>query len=89
MQWVLQLVSKALILVQSYQGMYERMKVHGLIVEFVFGTHCILTQQQVKPKLPNSPLLLHRNATFSIGIYLRQIDDSKASVRTVNTHEVR
>ena len=41
---------------------------HVLIVEFVFATHCILTQGQVKPELPDSPQLLHRNTTFSIGI---------------------
>ena len=39
-----------------------------LIVEFVFATHCILTQGQVKPELPDSPQLLHRNTTFSIGV---------------------
>ena len=38
-----------------------------LIVVFVLATHCILTQQQVKPKLPDSHQLLHRNITFSIG----------------------
>ena len=39
-----------------------------LVVEFVFGTHCILTQGQVKPELPDSPQLLHRDTTFSIGM---------------------
>ena len=44
------------------------MEVYVLIVEFVFGTHCIITQWQVKPKLPDSSQLLHRDTTFSIGI---------------------
>ena len=39
-----------------------------LIVEFVVGTHCIITHWQVKPELPDSPQLLHRDATFSIGM---------------------
>ena len=39
-----------------------------LIVEFVFVTHCILTQWQGKPELPDSPQLLHRDTTFSIGM---------------------
>ena len=42
--------------------------VQVLIFEFVVGTHCILTQWQVKPKLPDSPHLLHRDNTFSIGM---------------------
>ena len=48
--------------------MYQRVEVHVLNVEFVLATHCILTQGQVKPKLPDSPQLLHRDTTFSIGI---------------------
>ena len=39
-----------------------------LIVEFVLATHCILTQWQVKPELPDSLQLLHRDTTFAIGI---------------------
>ena len=42
------------------------MEVHVLIVEFVLATYCILTQQQVKPELPCSHQLLHRDTTFSI-----------------------
>ena len=56
------------IFVQSCKGMYYRMEVHVLIVEFVLTTHCILTQSQVKPELPDSPQLLHRDTTFSIGM---------------------
>ena len=44
------------------------MEVHVLIIEFVFGTQCILTQLQVKTELPGSPQLLHRGTTFSMGI---------------------
>lgn len=47
--------------------MYWRVELYVLIVEFVVGTHCILTQWEVKPKLPCSPQLLHRDVTFSIG----------------------
>ena len=43
------------------------MEVHELIVEFVFGTYCIITHWQVKPELPDSPELLHRDTTFSVG----------------------
>ena len=39
-----------------------------LIVEFVFATHCILTQGQVKPELPDSHQLLHRNIIIATGI---------------------
>ena len=41
---------------------------HVLIVEFVFATHCVLTQGQVKPELPDSPQLLHRNIIIVTGI---------------------
>ena len=41
---------------------------HVLIVEFVLTTHCIVTQSQVKPELPDSPQLLHRDTTFSTGV---------------------
>ena len=44
------------------------MELHVLIVEFVLTTHCILTQSQVKPELPDSPQLLHRDTTFSTGV---------------------
>ena len=44
------------------------MEVYVLIVEFVLATHCILTQGQVKPELTDSPQLLHRDTTFSLGI---------------------
>ena len=44
------------------------MEEYVLIVEFVLATHCILTQEQVKPKLPDSPQLLNRDTTFSIGM---------------------
>ena len=48
--------------------MYQRVEVHVMIVEFVFATHCILTQGQVKPELPDSPQLLHRNVIIVTGI---------------------
>ena len=44
------------------------MEEYVLIVEFVLATHCILTQEEVKPKLPDSPQLLNRDTTFSIGM---------------------
>ena len=44
------------------------MEVHVLIVEFVFGSHCILTQGQVKPELPHSPQLLHHNTIIATDI---------------------
>ena len=43
-QWFLILNRGEMILVQSCQGMYKRMGVHVLIVEFLLATHCILTQ---------------------------------------------
>ena len=67
-QWLLKLNPGVLILVRSCQGMYQRVEVYVLIVEFVLATHCILTQGQVIPELPDSPQLLHRNTTFSIGV---------------------
>ena len=43
-QWLLKLNPGVLILVRSCQGMYQRVEVYVLIVEFVLATHCILTQ---------------------------------------------
>ena len=44
------------------------MELYVLVVELMFETHCIFTLGQVKPELSDSPQLLHRDTTFSIGM---------------------
>ena len=44
------------------------MKGHVFIWEFVSATPCILKQSQVKPELSDSPQLVNRDITSSIGV---------------------
>ena len=91
---MLKLKREVLNLVQSCQGMYQRMELRVSPIFPECGTHCILTYWEVKSNLPHSPLLLHSYVIFAEGTWTYpQLSITGHSIRwytpTVNVYIIQ